>query len=158
MKKNTIYFAFGSNMNLVQMAYRCPHSIFLKKEKLPNWSFIITNRGFANIVPEKNRVVRGCLWNLTKKDEETLDQYEGINQGYYDKKYMKVGEYENVLIYISKTKETGSVWNDYLNIITEGAEQINLETDYIFELQSWNKKNKNIYTEEQQIKVFSRKI
>ena len=158
MKKNTIYFAFGSNMNLAQMAYRCPHSIFIKKEKLSNWSFIITNRGFANIVPEKNRVVRGCLWNLTKKDEETLDQYEGINQGYYDKKYMKVGEYENVLIYISKTKETGSVWNDYLNIITEGAKQIKLESDYILELQNWNKRNKNIYTEEQQIKVFSKKI
>ena len=37
----------------------------------------------------------------TLSDEKTLDQYEGINQGYYDKKYMKVGEYENVLIYIS---------------------------------------------------------
>ena len=71
---------------------------------------------------------------------------------------MKVGEYENVLIYISKTKETGSVWNDYLNIITEGAKQIKLESDYILELQNWNKRNKNIYTEEQQIKVFSKKI
>ena len=86
MENSIIYFAFGSNMNLTQMAYRCPGSKFIKNETLHNWAFIITNRGFANIVPEKNRVVRGCLWNLTKKDEETLDQYEGIDQGYYDKK------------------------------------------------------------------------
>ena len=46
----TIYFAYGSNLSTTQMSARCPSSTCLGIGLLRGWKWIITARGYANVV------------------------------------------------------------------------------------------------------------
>ncbi|KAI1405415.1 hypothetical protein F4819DRAFT_444300 [Hypoxylon fuscum] len=48
-----IYFAYGSNLSPTQMQDRCPQSPPIGLAHLPGWTWIINERGFANIVPHQ---------------------------------------------------------------------------------------------------------
>lgn len=48
--KQTIYFAYGSNLSLTQMKQRCPGSKFLGVALLEQWTWGISVRGYANVV------------------------------------------------------------------------------------------------------------
>ncbi|KAI1486705.1 hypothetical protein F5X96DRAFT_217738 [Biscogniauxia mediterranea] len=49
-----LYFAYGSNLSTAQMRARCPASEPLALAHLAGWSWIINERGYANIVIKKN--------------------------------------------------------------------------------------------------------
>ena len=89
------YFAFGSNMQLAQMADRCPGSKVFAKGILPGYRWHINERGVANIVATATQdgndsVVQGILFTVTPKDVKTLDKKEGIAKGYYEKIVLRV--------------------------------------------------------------------
>ncbi|KAL4973816.1 hypothetical protein BDW66DRAFT_98516 [Aspergillus desertorum] len=86
----TYYFAFGSNMQLSQMALRCPGSKVFAKGVLPGYRWQINQRGVANIVrtpPQDgtDSVIQGILFTVTPSDVRTLDRYEGVADQLYDK-------------------------------------------------------------------------
>ena len=56
--KKLLYIAYGSNINLWQMALRCPHSRPLDPAMLKGWE--LEFRGYANIVPNKDAEVPSC--------------------------------------------------------------------------------------------------
>jgi hypothetical protein len=89
------YFAFGSNMQLAQMADRCPGSKVFAKGILSGYRWHINERGVANIVATaakdgNNSVVQGILFTVSPKDVKTLDEKEGIAKGYYEKILLRV--------------------------------------------------------------------
>lgn len=84
------YFAYGSNMNLAQMASRCPGAKLGEQVYLPDWRYFINGNGYAGIEEFSGGLVRGCLWSLLPQHWEALDQYEGVAGGYYDKKKIEV--------------------------------------------------------------------
>ncbi|CAJ2500446.1 Uu.00g032990.m01.CDS01 [Anthostomella pinea] len=45
-----LYFAYGSNLSPTQMKERCPGSTPIGLAHLPGWTWIINERGYANIV------------------------------------------------------------------------------------------------------------
>ena len=49
MKNKQLYIAYGSNINLEQMAFRCPHSKVVGVSEIKN--FELEFRGVATIVP-----------------------------------------------------------------------------------------------------------
>ena len=51
MSKKQLYIAYGSNINLEQMAYRCPHSKVIGTSEIKD--FELEFRGVATIVPKK---------------------------------------------------------------------------------------------------------
>lgn len=53
MEYRRLYIAYGSNINLEQMAYRCPNSKIVSKEMLKGYE--LEFRGVATIVPNENR-------------------------------------------------------------------------------------------------------
>ena len=79
--KETYYFAYGSNMNLDQMAYRCPAAFVVENVKLDGYRLTFCGRGkgsgVATILPEEGSRVEGVLWKLTPECEKRLDFYEG---------------------------------------------------------------------------------
>ena len=77
-----LYFAFGSNLHLGQMAKRCPESRFIGTAMLHNHRFQINQRGFANILYSRNDSVEGLLYLLSRTDEERLDRSEGVPTAY----------------------------------------------------------------------------
>ncbi|KAI4662597.1 uncharacterized protein J4E79_004888 [Alternaria viburni] len=88
----TIYFGYGSNLWLHQMSTRCPTSKYLGVARLPNYHWIINDRGYANVVesPKQNStskssysdVVFGLVYSLLPEDEKRLDKNEGVPVAY----------------------------------------------------------------------------
>ena len=78
----TLYFAYGSNINLKQMARRCPAAQVVGPVTLENYELAFRGSGFATIVPKKGSVVHGLLWSITPFCEQALDRYEGYPRHY----------------------------------------------------------------------------
>lgn len=70
-----LYIAYGSNINLEQMARRCPHSKVVGTAMLPDYE--LEFRRVATIVPSKGKEVPVLLWEIDRIDEMSLDRYEG---------------------------------------------------------------------------------
>ncbi len=70
------YFAYGSNMNLEQMKYRCPAAEVVEMSglKIIGWhSGEAPGNGVATVLPEKGSCVEGVLWKITEACEKNLD-------------------------------------------------------------------------------------
>jgi hypothetical protein len=70
-----LYFAYGSNLHIDQMRWRCPTAIprgpaILRGHRL-------TFRGVADLEVARRGVARGGLWSITAADLAALDRYEG---------------------------------------------------------------------------------
>jgi hypothetical protein len=78
-----LYFAFGSNLDLAQMARRCPRARVSNSASLPGFELVFAGyspswRGAVASVNERERAtVRGLLYTLDDADFAMLDRYEG---------------------------------------------------------------------------------
>ena len=78
----TLYFAYGSNIDLEQMARRCPAAQVVGPATLENYELAFRGSGFATIMPKEGSVVHGLLWSITPLCEQALDRYEGYPRHY----------------------------------------------------------------------------
>jgi gamma-glutamylcyclotransferase len=80
----SLYFGYGSNLWLHQMAVRCPSSPYLGVARLSSYRWIINSRGYANVVETKSSsdIVYGLVYTLTPADEARLDVNEGVPVAY----------------------------------------------------------------------------
>ncbi len=135
------YFAYGSNISSQQMNNRCPNAVFVGTAKLNNQKFIINSRGVATIVPEQSIEVHGAVWNLSKPDEQALDDCEGVKKGIYIRDFRKVqmtnGETIRALVYVASDNRPGSPRENYLENIVACAKQLDFSNRYITELETW---------------------
>lgn len=136
-----LYFAYGSNMDLVQMGNRCERAATVSTGKLPFHRFIINSRGVATVVPDRSSTVRGLLWRISKEDERSLDRHEGVTQGIYRKAFMKVdvstGRKVRALIYVAADSTPGEARPGYMEKIVSAAESCGLPQTYIDQLKPW---------------------
>ena len=98
-----LYFAYGSNINLDQMACRCPDAQVVGPVTLENYELLFRRGGCATIMPCEGGKVHGLLWSLTPDCERSLDRYEGYPR-FYDKRMVTVrgglGRELSVMAYI----------------------------------------------------------
>src|SRR4051812_23531921 len=94
MPPRQLYFAYGSNLSLEQMATRCPSSYFIGRAVLPDYQWQINQRGFANIVPRSGFSVHGLVYELNGDDEVRLDRSEGVHSGAYSKVLLPIIMYD----------------------------------------------------------------
>jgi gamma-glutamylcyclotransferase (GGCT)/AIG2-like uncharacterized protein YtfP len=87
METVKVYGAYGSNMNLKQMAKRCPNARVIGTGKLQNYklTFRGTSHGVANVEPKHGSSVPILLWEITPECEDALDIYEGYPRLYVKK-------------------------------------------------------------------------
>ena len=78
-----LYFAYGSNLDRRQFARRCPGSRPVAPAVLRGYRLAFRGGGHADIVQEKGGLVRGALYQVTKRDVEALDRYEGVPTYYH---------------------------------------------------------------------------
>ena len=86
-----LYFAYGSNLNLGQMQYRCPAATPLDKYMLADARLVF--RGVADVIKHEGSHAPGGLWRITPDCEARLDRYEGYRPddpdgGMYSKEIM----------------------------------------------------------------------
>jgi gamma-glutamylcyclotransferase (GGCT)/AIG2-like uncharacterized protein YtfP len=135
----TVYFAYGSNMDVVQMGRRCPSSEYVGLGRLANHRFIINARGVATVIPDATGHVEGVLWHLANDDELTLDEYEGVPT-YYQRQQASVETNSaeiQALIYIANESTVGPPRSGYMERIVAAAKQHGVGPIYLAELKQW---------------------
>ena len=126
--ENTLYFAYGSNINLGQMEHRCTAAQVVGPVVLEGYELLFRRGGFATIAPKEGENVQGLLWNITPECERSLDIYEGYPR-FYDKRMVTVRDSEgrslSVMAYImdERFREPMLPSTDYYGGILEGYRQ-----------------------------------
>jgi len=82
------YFAYGSNMSRRQMRQRCPSARFNGAALLQGWT--LKERLFADIDRRKGAMVHGVAWEVTERCVRSLDIYEGVSCGLYQKEKVSI--------------------------------------------------------------------
>lgn len=126
--ENNIYLAYGSNLNLEQMEFRCPYATVLGTAVLPDYQLVFrggATSAVATIEPKKGAVVPVLLWDITPRDEEALDRYEGWPYLYRKETIrVKVGKKKiSAMVYImNEGRPLGQPSKLYLDTILQGYE------------------------------------
>lgn len=141
MERGNLYFAYGSNMDIAQMDIRCPGGYkVLGDALLPDFKFIINQRGVANIIPQKESKVFGVLFNLNTTCLGVLDRYEGYPY-FYTREKLPIEVKDKIFkpwVYIDKNAlEIGKSRTMYLERIILAAESFNFPKDYVDYLKSF---------------------
>lgn len=106
------YISYGSNMNIEQMAYRCPKTKVFGNGKLFGWKLVFNYH--ADIIETKNEddFVPVVVWKLDDKiDQMNLDRYEGY-PSYYTKILIPVimddtGKKIKAMVYVMADRRKG---------------------------------------------------
>ena len=145
-KSVKLYFAYGMNTNLDEMAYRCPRARALGKAVLPGYR--VEFKSFATIVPSPKEQVEGVLWIITDTDESALDMLEGYPE-FYDKKTVSV-EHDSqsyiAMTYIMGPREQGYAPSDgYYSMVSEGYQTFGLSQRQLLDAKNRSIKEIIIY-------------
>ena len=81
------YLAYGSNLSIEQMDYRCSDAKIVGKAVLKDWKLVF--RYHATIEPCAGCSVPVLVWEISPRDEKRLDRYEGFPK-YYVKRNVDV--------------------------------------------------------------------
>ena len=123
-----------------QMAYRCPDASLLKIGALYGYRFVINTRGYATIVPDREFLVLGVIWEICPECEKALDLYEGVDIGMYSRASCRVElldgsrESADCLVYVDPERETGRPREGYMEAIMEVAAALKFPEAYLAEL------------------------
>ena len=90
--KQRLYIAYGSNLNLEQIADIYSEAKVVVKSELKDYELLFRGgrRGaVATVEPKAGSTVPILVWEIQKKDEASLDLYEGY-PNFYDKQMLEI--------------------------------------------------------------------
>ena len=139
------YIAYGSNLNIDQMSYRCPGARVVGTSKIPDFQLLFKGSksgAYLTIEPKKGAKVPVAVWEVTADDELSLDRYEGYPNFYYkteveipvicisDRRVRKL----KAFIYIMhEEREIGVPSQRYVDICLDGYEAFGFDENYLYE-------------------------
>jgi AIG2-like family len=135
-----LHFAYGSNMDRAIMRKHAPAAIAVGVASLLNHRFVITEDGYASVVPARAATVYGVLWRLTPRDRVTLDLWESVSSGQYRAAMLPVahaGWRRPALVYVARPKRGGRPKAGYMELVLAAARAWNLPAAYLAPLQRW---------------------
>lgn len=91
------YIAYGSNLNVDQMKYRCPDSKIVGTAKIDGWELLFRGSktgSYLTIEPQDGASVPVVIWKVSEEDEKSLDRYEGFPRFYIKRTFtLKVKDF-----------------------------------------------------------------
>lgn len=152
-----LYVAYGSNMNLEQMAFRCPDSKVVGNGKLYGWDLVFNIH--ADIVKaNKSKSVPVVVWEIADKDWITLDRYEGF-PSYYVKEVVDVvlanGNKKKAIVYVMADDRKGICppTRTYFDCIQKGYVDNKIDVGYLYKALKYSIKNETEYNQYNKKKV-----
>lgn len=143
-----LYFAYGSNLDPVQMTRRCPSAQVVGVARLPAHRLTFPRPceswggGVAGIEAcDDDGCVEGVVYELCDEDVAALDRYEGVAEGHYERRRVTVttadGGTLDTLTYYANTDPAGSPppSQRYLDALLRGARHHGLPAAYIAALE-----------------------
>lgn len=136
----TLYAAYGSNLDPRQMLQRAPHSPHLGTGWLPGWRLTFGGEeigwegAVATLAEDSTASVFVSIYDLTKQDEQALDEWEGVTTKLYSKIRVRVDTLNSAqlcYVYVLNSFEGGNPSNRYLEIMINAALEAGAPDDYI---------------------------
>lgn len=140
MTKKTLYIAYGSNLNVGQMAHRCPDAEVVGIGVIPNFRLTFKALGvsaFATIEPYSGESVPVAVWQISGRDEAALDRYEGYPT-HYTREYMDIlmddGESINALVYVMNARAVPRLPSQgYFEAVLSGYRSFGLDEQKLYD-------------------------
>ena len=126
------YLAYGSNLNVRQMRFRCPTALVVGKGVIKDYRLLFKGSktgSYLTIEKAKGYEVPVAVWKVDEACEESLDRYEGYPCFYYKKeieidfKSIKKGlpRHSKAFVYIMhEERELGIPSRGYVEVCLEG--------------------------------------
>ena len=132
--KPRIYVAYGSNLDLTQMAHRCPGAFPVGTGVINNYQLMFKGSktgSYATIEPADGYTVPVLLWAISASNESSLDLYEGFPTFYYKRNiaidnFVPLKGYQTLqissgMVYIMhEERKFGIPSQHYYNVLSEG--------------------------------------
>ena len=143
-EEKRLNIAYGSNLNLKQMAMRCPTAKVHGKGTLKGYRLLFkgqVDNAYCTVEKKNGGKVPVIVWELQLEDERALDYYEGYPR-FYDKKDVKVtlenGKTITAMVYIMTDKVLDRInlnlpSKSYLDTVIEGYEEAGFDLKFIDE-------------------------
>ena len=137
------YIAYGSNLNVYQMRYRCPNARIIGTAVMPNYELLFKGSktgSYLTIEPKEGSIVPVAVWETTAEDEFALDRYEGYPTFYYKKelvlpiKGIKTGKVRNRKVYVyimHEDRPIGIPTKSYVRTCIEGYHNFGFDIDVL---------------------------
>ena len=141
-----LYFAYGSNMERVQLKRRCPKAKFVSAAVLPDHELVFSGHSrmwagaMADIRNTIGKKMEGVLWEISEAEREALDEYEGYPDLYVRKEVQvrtTAGKVVPAFAYVmANPGREASPSKPYKRLLVSGAEEHGLSEQYIAFLES----------------------
>ena len=135
--RNKLYLAYGSNLNLEQMANRCHTAKVVGNSKINGYRLLFRGAhagAVATIEPFKGESVPVLAWEITPADEAALDRYEGW-PFLYRKETIKVrlnGKTVQAMVYImNEGRPLGQPSCYYYSTILDGYKSAGFDVEIL---------------------------
>jgi gamma-glutamylcyclotransferase (GGCT)/AIG2-like uncharacterized protein YtfP len=128
-----IYFAYGANLDLRGMNFRCPGYIKIVRAMLHD--YLLVFRGVADIEAAQGETVHGALYQLTQRHLAALDRFEGYPT-LYTRKLVEVvtpeeQAYQAIVYQMTSRQGYSRPSPGYLRTILDGYRDWNIPEEQI---------------------------
>lgn len=149
MKK--YYLAYGSNLNIPQMQFRCPEARIIGTAVIEGYRLLFKGSktgSYLTIEKAEGYEVPVGVWEVTERDERNLDRYEGYPTFYYKKemqlkvKGIRTGKIynRNCFVYIMHEDHLiGMPSNFYIRVCADGYRVFGFDTAKLNEAINYSK-------------------
>lgn len=132
-----LYVAYGSNLNVEQMGFRCPSAKIYGVGVLKNWELLFRGSktgAYATIKRCAGSSVPVVVWVIGENDERNLDRYEGYPTFYFKQNVMvdlPFGK-KKAMVYIMNTfARPGIPTQHYVDVVRKGYKDNSLDEEYL---------------------------
>lgn len=146
-KPNRYYIAYGSNLNVAQMARRCPDAEVFATSIIKDYRLLFKGSktgAYLTIEPAEGYEVPIGIWKVSAEDELRLDRYEGYPDFYYKTYVRFVGDDDselNAFIYIMHEERSIAIPGSYyIQTCTQGYEDFGFDPKYLAEALDYSRK------------------
>ena len=143
--KKRYYIAYGSNLNVLQMRYRCPHARVIGTAEIKDYELLFKGSqtgSYLTIEKKNGGRVPVAVWETTEEDEAALDRYEGFPTFYYkaemelDITGIRTGKirHRNCYVYIMhEERQLGMPSSFYVGTCLDGYRAFGFDEGFLWE-------------------------
>lgn len=145
------YIAYGSNLNIPQMQFRCRDARIIGTAVIAGYRLLFKGSktgSYLTIEQAEGYEVPVAVWQISEHDELCLDRYEGFPTFYYKKemqlkvKGIRTGKIydRDCFVYIMhEDHEIGIPSNFYVRVCVEGYRAFGFDTAKLIEALKYSK-------------------
>ena len=137
-KEPRLYVAYGSNLNVQQMAHRCPTARLYATGVIKDYELQFKGQpqsAFATIAKKPGSEVPVAVWEIQRADEYFLDRYEGYPSHYFKKDVpveLTDGREVKAMVYIMNLRMNfGMPSTHYYRTVHQGYLDCKLDTSVL---------------------------